>query len=140
MIKKAGILCININESNFSKSKILLVQGRETSKWSIPKGSIETTDFTFIDGAYREFFEETGIMLDTNRIKKSYIFIDTIIYIYHADFEFDIEYEKIKDKNEIAKIKWLEINEIEKINRNRGLSNLYYELTKTDIAPKWLDL
>lgn len=80
--------------------RVLLVQGRETSKWSFPKGHI-TEDDT-LRCAIRETYEETGIVLPYV-IRPRFTFTAGKYYLYYLDHEPDV---KIGDSKEIMNYGW----------------------------------
>ena len=87
-------------------------------KWAFPAGHIEKNE-TLLEGAIRETFEETGCLVELKKVLP--IIVDNgndrnIMMIY---FVADL----IKDKEnysstEILETKWINVNEINKIDKN----------------------
>jgi hypothetical protein len=101
-IKGAGIICMNKKNYN-----CLLVYNK--NKYGFPKGHLLKNE-SYINGAFREFREETGI---TKRFKISgYIIVKNVIYFIIFSYEFKLCYENIITKNEISAIYWENIFDI----------------------------
>jgi len=110
-----GVLCMSSN------GKILLVKGRQSSKWSFPKGHRNRGELA-IDCALRELLEETGIILERPvEYPKSFRFsknrnTDGPEYFY---FEVDRELPiMIRDTREIEEAGWFSIEEIRRLPGN----------------------
>lgn len=80
--------------------RVLLVQGRETGKWSLPKGHITEDDAQLC--AIRETYEETGIVLP-HVIRPRFTFTAGKYYLYYLDHEPCV---KIGDSKEIMEYGW----------------------------------
>jgi 8-oxo-dGTP pyrophosphatase MutT (NUDIX family) len=48
-------------------NRVLLIRERDDKTWNIPGGKVEKGESSF-EGARREFFEETGFLLDVSKI------------------------------------------------------------------------
>ena len=119
MAKKAGIVLIN------SKNMILVVKGRESKKWSIPKGHKEDKDGDIFNTGKREFKEETGRILCGSeqqisifKHKKEQYFV---MRINHEDLPCDTENI---DTVEIMNIAWFPPEKLKKMRINSGLDCL----------------
>ena len=115
MERAGGIIRTKYNSEYY----YLLVQGRDTGKWSFPKGHIDT-DESYLDCATREILEETGI--DLQGVKHN-----GIVKLRYTYFLFNLpnkfltrinELTRINDVEEIATIKWFSITGMEKIEGN----------------------
>ncbi len=113
--KRAGvILCYN--------SKVLLVLGKISNKWSFPKGELMDNE-TFIDGAIRELYEETGIVIEKEILENAL----TIKTEYTTYFKVDLEEfgfvpnPKIIDRKEIKKCKFVNTNSLPNLNVNHDI-------------------
>jgi 8-oxo-dGTP pyrophosphatase MutT (NUDIX family) len=86
--------------------RVLLVQGRETGKWSFPKGHITEQDSQLC--AIRETFEETGIVLP-NVVRPRFTFTAGKYYLYYLDHEPSV---KVGDCKEIMDYGWFSEEEL----------------------------
>jgi mRNA-decapping enzyme subunit 2 len=110
-----GIICVT------RRKKYLLVKGRQSNKWSFPKGHRNRGELA-IDCAIRELYEETGVNISRpTEYPKSFIFSRNKEgsgpeYFY---FEIDEELEThINDTREISDIGWFTIEDMEYMNGN----------------------
>ena len=93
-------------------TELLLIKNQNGGHWSFPKGHVETGE-TEEETAVREIKEETGIdvILDTSFRRvityapKKEITKDVVYFLAKAT-----SYEYTPQEEEIAKIKWVEIN------------------------------
>jgi 8-oxo-dGTP pyrophosphatase MutT (NUDIX family) len=110
-MKVFGCICL-------SKSrKILVVKGRDTQIWSLPKGHVEGRE-TDHECALRELFEETGITPKTNYA--SYKKLTAGGYFVYV---FDDEPMPIPlHTNEIQEARWMSFEELADLNCNVDLS------------------
>lgn len=99
--KVYGSICVN------DQGKILLVRGRESQKWSFPKGHLERGERA--EGcARRELWEETGLQIQGDYTSFHKLFGGEY-------FVFPIEgepYVEPIDTHEIQEAKWIPMNEI----------------------------
>jgi 8-oxo-dGTP pyrophosphatase MutT (NUDIX family) len=108
---------------NTITNEYLLVKGKQSGKYSFPKGHIESNE-TPIECIFRELYEETGININkTHNIMPKEIVRSRIgTYIY---FETDKCHELIaNDKNEIEHVGWYEPNKLKSLSLNADAS--YY--------------
>lgn len=107
--KQTGIICGVIAISKNS-SKILLVQGRRTGKWSLPKGHIEKNE-TYEACARREFEEETGIKINDFTLKNDIAKLRVgIYYFYEAEEEYVLN---PRDNFEVISSGWFSLKDME---------------------------
>jgi mRNA-decapping enzyme subunit 2 len=101
--------------------KYLLVKGRQSNKWSFPKGHRNRGELA-IDCAIRELYEETGITLD-----RPCEYPRSVILSRNKDgsgpeyFQFEVDHElktHINDIREISDIGWFTIEEMRSMNGN----------------------
>lgn len=97
-----------------SKGRVLIVQGRETGKWSFPKGHKNKNAEPALDCALRETWEETGLTLG-----KDYLEILQLAagkyFVYKVEEELKLE---THDSKEIMDMRWTELNNLENFNNN----------------------
>lgn len=101
-------------------NKVLMVRENKKEcygKWAFPAGHVEVGE-TIIDGAQRELLEETGCKAN---LKKAFPIImhnhkDKVLIMVHflADL---IDDNSQYNKEEIQEIKWIDIDEIKKMNK-----------------------
>lgn len=113
-----GILLYHEINRTINKIYVIIVRGRSSFKWGLPKGGIESNE-THIECAMREIKEETGLMVNFNQNHKRVKIHSTYYYI----IKLSRKYTNIDpiDKDEIIDIKWIDINDIDKYNVNREL-------------------
>ncbi len=90
--------------------RILLVQGRSTQKWSLPKGKINPNE-SFLECAIRETYEETGILLP-NTIVPRFTLTAGRYFLYYVDQEFS---PKPLDTNEIMDARWFSEDDLKNL-------------------------
>lgn len=120
MCTKAGIILIN------NQNKILLVKNRNKNIWGFPKGSIEKGE-SVLDCAYREFNEETGMILDDTECYNGNFVNDGCHY-----FIFNIPVENLEvvgeiDTKEVSDVRWVFEKYIKNLHMNRSLKKYYDE-------------
>jgi len=125
--KRAGLILKHDN-------KFLLVYGRNSKKWSFPKGKKNNNE-TSINCAIREFEEETGILLTLDDIKKITFFFRTSHCVYYLlDLDYFIDIKKTSKYNlEISKVRYMTIDDIknhqEQLNYDlKTFCNNFYHL------------
>lgn len=106
--------CICISDTN----KILLVKGRNTQKWSFPKGHRDRADRSTLECALRELHEETGLRLHKDYIgTKKYRVAE--YYIYSIPYEYKLFPH---DTREVEQAGWFDVDEIQALNKNVDVS------------------
>jgi 8-oxo-dGTP pyrophosphatase MutT (NUDIX family) len=114
-----GIILENINAHQF-----LLVKGRESGKYSFPKGHIEPNEYP-IHCMLRELYEETGIELITtmSHIKMRELIKSKIGIYLHCETTESFPTSP-KDINEIENVGWYSKEDLKNMNLNADA--LYY--------------
>jgi 8-oxo-dGTP pyrophosphatase MutT (NUDIX family) len=116
-----GCICIS------DKNNILLVKGRESQKWSFPKGHIEGRE-TAQMCARRELFEETGIRIEQEPFATRKYFAGEYFF-----FQVPREYRPFpRDTREIEEARWVSFDEIFKMNVNIDVSRFRNYLRKME--------
>jgi 8-oxo-dGTP pyrophosphatase MutT (NUDIX family) len=115
MERAGGIIRTKYNSEYY----YLLVQGRDTCKWSFPKGHIDAGE-TYLECAIREILEETGINLQgvkhNGLVKLRYIY-----FLYNLPCKYLTKHSellKINDHEEVVNIKWFTVEGMKKIEGN----------------------
>ena len=103
--KVYGTIIISPNE------RVLLVQGRETGKWSFPKGHITEDDSLMC--AIRETYEETGIELPYIQ-RPRFTFTAGKYYLFYLDHEPVVN---VRDSKEIMNYGWFSEEELKNGDR-----------------------
>lgn len=114
--KRAGLIVL-------SNDKYLVVFGKNSKKWSFPKGKKNDEELSLFC-ATREFEEETGIMLDDEELNNITFFFRTSHCVYYL-LKINRELDFIKNPKhncEISKVKYMTISEL------KSLQNLNYDL------------
>jgi 8-oxo-dGTP pyrophosphatase MutT (NUDIX family) len=107
--KKAGGIIINLEST-----KILLIKGRHSKKWGVPKGSMDIGE-SVRETAIREIREETGLSTEIDK----YTIPVKIgkLYLYTVFVDERIPLTPI-DSNEIMDIQWFSISSIKSLDTN----------------------
>ena len=102
-----------------SEGHVLLVKQRECSKWGFPKGSKEFNESKYAC-MVRELHEETGIHLH-NQLNWDFIYSKTFFEstIYFFQIPTRITNLEPLDTAEIEQVKWVPIDELQKLSLNR---------------------
>ena len=125
-VNECGIIMLDQN-----LSKMLIIYQNESCKWGFPKGKMYESEYysrDYFNCAKREFYEETGIILNCNKYKKlgSIIIKNKLFYIIMLQSK--IRYSKPLDTLEIGKIKWINVSDlcsfIDKNNCNITIKNI----------------
>jgi ADP-ribose pyrophosphatase YjhB (NUDIX family) len=100
--KKSGIIYLDRR-----KNKILLVQSRG-NLWGFPKGTVKENE-EFQECAIREFFEETGIKVCVEKLKKapSFYVNESVKYYLLFGTEKKMEVQNRIEDNDANGIGWL---------------------------------
>ena len=97
-----------------SHGRILIVQGRETGKWSFPKVHKSFVKEQPLDCAQRETWEETGIQLGNDYLEVLQLAAGKY-FVYKLDAEPVLQ---THDQEEIMDMRWVELGDLEGFNNN----------------------
>ena len=101
-----GTICVS------PEDKILLVLGRTSMMWSLPKGHRKSQESSF-QCALRELYEETGISIDQSQLNFSELPYKRLKIGRYYLLEFPEEtYPRPRDEKEIVCAQWFTPNEI----------------------------
>ncbi len=106
----AGIIATHFCGDNI---RILLVRGKQSGKWSFPKGHAEPNE-DLIGTAIREMREETGIEVSEREINKRVKLGDYTFFLVRM---YKLE-KVVKQESEILESKWMLLQDIMKIDMN----------------------
>jgi 8-oxo-dGTP pyrophosphatase MutT (NUDIX family) len=116
-------------------NKVLLVKGRNSGKWSFPKGHAKQGETEF-EAAKRETLEETGLVL--NQFDRIVQLSTGTYYLVYTSFETAC---KVQDLKEVCATQWIPIDEIANlsvnIDVNAFLKTVYARPTKS-YKPKYI--
>jgi 8-oxo-dGTP pyrophosphatase MutT (NUDIX family) len=112
--KVYGILCVS------SKNRILLVRGRLSGIWSLPKGHLKGNELPH-ECAIRELYEEAGVRF--NRIDYDYVqkLYAGEYFIYRVDEELT---PCVKDTREISEAGWYSLEELKRFHCNVDIMSM----------------
>lgn len=126
-IEQCGIILLN----GSSYPLVLLVHQAESKKWGLPKGHLtdrEKQNKNYYFCAKRELFEETGIMLSTNKHRRYNTLLLNRKLFYVVQMFKEFIYVQPIDKNEISDFIWYPILELDKFIKknecNRTIKDL----------------
>ena len=126
--KCCGGIILNIDDIK-GTIYVLVVLGRMSKKWGLPKGGLEEEE-TYEECALREIKEETGLTYSLYDFKERIKIHSTYYFVINKD-DRKIERGPI-DTREIAAIKWLRLTDIKKLSEknlvNRELRDLCNKL------------
>jgi 8-oxo-dGTP pyrophosphatase MutT (NUDIX family) len=124
-----GVICVTRDK------KYLLVKGRQSNKWSFPKGHRNRGELA-IDCAIRELYEETGISLcKPLEYPKSAIFSRNKDGSGPEYFYFDVSKEldtHINDVREISDIGWFSLDDMACMNGNIDITRFVKTMRYTE--------
>lgn len=124
MYTRAGIILYNTND------KILLVKGKQTQKWSFPKGRVEDNE-TVEQTALREFIEETGRTFNNKELcVAKFRHYNSHLFITKIESQ-DLPVISRVNEDEIEEIKWVSPYEVSDWELNSSLKayiNEFYKL------------
>ncbi len=126
--KKTGIFLYDKKQR-----KVLLVQSKG-SLFGLPKGSLEENE-NELDGAIREVYEETGIIIKREDLEKcNYIVLYNRCKFYFMEMkECDVKIQDMNDTNDVNGITWIKIRcLIDLIKRKKILLNYYTRICFRD--------
>ena len=107
-----------------SNNNLLIVYGRESQKWSLPKGALDNGDETYFEGALREIYEESGLKLrPPSNIKSPQRWSINKALIYLLKVPGHCPKTKPKDTNEVLKTNWLDLNNRHRVEEIKRESN-----------------
>jgi len=119
---------------NKTISKVLIVLQKQSMKWGLPKGHMNTDEMhhhQYFECAKRELYEETGVWLSAikNKTLGTLVLNDKFFYIVQI-FQ-DSVWTNPVDKNEILQATWLQLTDIHKFIQNNDCNSTLCKLSKT---------
>lgn len=116
-LKRCGTICVKYI---FDAAHILVVRGKKSQIWSLPKGCINDGE-TELQCAQRETQEEAGLNLDLSennlRVTINHNVYFIVIITTHPKL-------KTKDRAEIDKVNWMTLEEIKGLQCNKDLRSI----------------
>lgn len=116
-IKRCGIICIKYI---FNVAHVLIVRGKRSHIWSLPKGCINEGE-SEIACAIRETLEESGLFVDLTPHNPRVCINHNVYFIAIINSHPKL---KIRDKGEIDKVHWMTLHEMTQIECNKDLRSI----------------
>jgi bis(5'-nucleosidyl)-tetraphosphatase len=117
-LKRCGIICV---KTIFNIPHVLLVRGKRSKIWSLPKGCIDDEE-TEVECAQREMLEETGVNVSIDTSIHPRVMINHNVYfLVHIQHNPKL---KIRDRGEIDKVNWITLSELRSMNSNKDLRSI----------------
>ena len=107
--KRCGVIYMHIDASDCVW--FLLVRGKRMGHLSFPKGSKNGNE-SDKECALRELREETGITEDPDLLSQYVNINGNTYFTLVSKTKFHLDQAKIEDKNEVASVEWLSIQDI----------------------------
>lgn len=107
--KRCGVIYMHID--NLDCVWFLLVRGKRMGHLSFPKGSKNKSE-NDKDCALRELREETGIVEDPELLSQYVNINGNTYFTLISKVKFYLDQTKIEDKNEVASVEWMSIQNI----------------------------
>lgn len=115
-VKVGGIILDN-------KQNLLIVLGKYSQKWGVPKGSLEDCDESYLKGALREIKEETGLKLSPVSTKNLEYWSVNRARLYLLQIDEVQPKLKPTDQSEILTAIWLDLNNKDQIAQIKENAN-----------------
>lgn len=116
-LKRCGIICIR---NIFNVPHVLIVRGKRSHIWSLPKGCINQNE-TEIECAQRETMEETGLNINITSSCPRVAINHNVYFVVMIDFNPKL---KTRDVHEIDKVSWMTLQEIQELQCNKDLRSI----------------
>jgi ADP-ribose pyrophosphatase YjhB (NUDIX family) len=118
-VKRCGIICVKYI---FGVAHLLIVRGKKSHIWSLPKGCINEGE-SEIECAQRETLEESGLLID---ITEQNVRVSINHNVYFVAIIQQHPKLRIRDKAEIDKVNWMTLEEIKRLECNKDLRSILY--------------
>ena len=105
-----------------ANNHLLIVYGRHSEKWSVPKGSLEEGE-GYLEGALREIREETGLKLQPCSISQLEYWAVNHARLYLLQVDQKQPKLKTRDDEEIINAMWLDMTDLDELERIKDSSN-----------------
>jgi ADP-ribose pyrophosphatase YjhB (NUDIX family) len=134
---KCGVILLYFDNTKNEWYTVMIHQNA-SNFWGFPKGSIEKNENKF-NCALRELKQETGISfnyannvdLEKNMIKyKPIDYSGQLYFVVKVKNKIDLTRKKIKDKNEISDLKWINLIDLVKNDEKTIKSSTDYKSIK----------
>lgn len=116
-LKRCGTICVKYI---FDVPHVLLVRGKKSHIWSLPKGCINDGE-SEMACAVRETLEETGISVELNAESTRVVINHNVYFVVMIQHNPKL---KIRDRSEIDKVNWMTLNEIRTLDCNKDLRSI----------------
>lgn len=131
--KRCGVIFVDISDRSWEWRKynnynqyvvsFIVVKGRYSDIWSLPKGRITNDKESEEDCAIREVYEETGIKLKTIAGLPRIVIGKNVYFIYHTSKK-EINNFIIHDDYEVSEVSWKTIDELRNLKFNKDIRAL----------------
>jgi 8-oxo-dGTP pyrophosphatase MutT (NUDIX family) len=116
-IKRCGTICIKYI---FGTPHVLVVRGKKTRIWSLPKGCIDPGE-SELACAHRETLEEAGLFVELTPTNARVCINHNVYFLAFIHHHSKL---KIRDRCEIDKVHWMTLSELRDLECNKDLRSI----------------
>lgn len=108
------------SQSTETVHSFIVVKGKYSGIWSLPKGRMSCETETEEECALREVYEETGIKLETIQGLPRIVLGRNVYFIMHTTKE-EFKNFVIHDNYEVSEVCWKSVSELRRVQANKDL-------------------
>jgi len=113
-------------------NEIVVVRGRKSLKWSLPKGHGRSRELP-LDACIRELKEETGINMEGVKPDDEIRFNSGTYFVFIIEERATLYTE---DSQEILDLMWVSLNRVKYLTTNKDLTSFYKKVNLDTLCKK----